>query len=729
MYAALLLVFCGSQLLSAEDDTFTINGVKLKALPSSNMTNGDRLQLSCSADIAKTGHFQLNLRFSFYKDDRLLYNITSRNTREVYIINPIRVSMSGTYKCQVDVARKTAWDELKVRVTGVSAPNITVSKTEVKEGEDIVATCHAPEEEPPLTFTFYKVIGGRTVLEKSKITSLKLAQTVFPIEEGEQIVHFQCDVTVISVPSEGRSPPSAAQIVTVTELFSTPRIEVSPSLNFTEGRNLSVTCSVQTSPAISEEVEITIQKDKQILKSSKTGNAFYSQLATVAHMGQYTCKAELRKASKSSSIFVAVTELFPRPRLHANVRNLNLNEGDILPLSCAVPGLKWDVLSNQSFYLLKNKDFRKQMNIGGKYSTAVKEADTGSYTCEITMSNITKTSDPVHVKVHAPVSKPVLAHESSGHRMVVLGDTIELSCWSHNGTLPITYSLFRGTELLGMVEVTSKKPAVFKVNVTKSQDLVMYRCLAANRNTRYNHSSDTINIPVITPVKGVQFVTIPNDGDVQEGTELSLVCSVEGGTFPIEFHFYVKKGKDLVLKNATSVYKHHAEYVVSPFNKEEDGSYFCKASNRAQHSLQSHAVAMKAVLANWKKGVIGSFVIFIIVAVIIISLYFYLNKKKKGLEVALDMAGTPNATGSNKEKNAKAEDSYIGSVQNEDGNHVVNNSGENIGNSDVAYTEVEVDTASPVRAPVTKGTETVYSEIVKCDRDAVEANENVSIYF
>lgn len=37
-----------------------------------------------------------------------------------------------------------------------------------------------------------------------------------------------------------------------------------------------------------------------------------------------------------------------------------------------------------------------------------------------------------------------------------------------------------------------------------------------------------------------------------------------------------------------------------------------------------------AILARWKKAVIGTFVLVIIVAAIAIALYLYLDKKKKG---------------------------------------------------------------------------------------------------
>ncbi|XP_063312225.1 platelet endothelial cell adhesion molecule isoform X1 [Pelobates fuscus] len=724
MYLVVVFFFC-TRLINAQNDVFTINDVKLESSPHSPVANGATLNLDCSVDITKNGEFDLLHTFMFYKNDVLVYNITSGRANTTFTINPARVSSSGIYKCQVDVEGKSRSKELEIRVTGVSPPKIHIRKTEVKEGEDVSVTCEAPEEDPPLFFTFYKFQDSILVSQKSRsATNQKSLQVNFPIEKGDKILRFNCDVKVGYVSDEAKSALSEGKFVTVTEPFSTPKIEVSPSNNFTEGINMLIKCSVQKPPPSSsynETVEITIQKDKEILKSSTTESVIFSQLATVKEMGDYTCKAETKKTWKSSSVFITIAELFARPRLSVHGKD-NLNEGDRLSLMCEVPGLSSNVSKNQNFYLL-NKNFRQKMVLG-KHSTTVKEKDSGSYLCEVTISNITKRSDPVNIRVHAAVSKPILTQSQNNNRMVVAGETLILNCICSSGTLPITYSLYRGGQFVGRVNKTDKAPAVFMVNVTKSDDLGEYRCHAANRNTLSNQFSDSINITVITPVDKVHFLTIP-EGTVEEGTELGLSCTVENGTFPIEFKFYFKKGKEEILINVTKTNAHHAKYIISSFNKEEDGGYFCRASNQAKHSVSTEPIALKAVLAKWKKGVLSAFIIFIILAVIVISLYFYLDRKKKGQRITLDKARTSKTSDVNHDKatlELKNEDSYYGSMQNEDENHVLKHSEENKGNdhenNEVEYTEVEVDAASPLRDPVTKATDTVYSEIRRSNHDA-----------
>ncbi|KAM4691161.1 platelet endothelial cell adhesion molecule-like [Rhinophrynus dorsalis] len=594
--------------------------------------------------------------------------------------------------------------------TGLNKPTLTLSTTEVKEGDRVGVMCEAEGEASPMSFSFYKTQGNQENPEKETKTRppsrTNKEEVYFRINEGEQILHFQCEVTIQTHPSQ-TSPLSDRKTVSVAESLSVPRIEVSPALNFTEGQNMSVSCSVQTSPSILEEVEIIIQKDSRILESSKNKNTSYSQLATASHSGTYTCKAESKRISKISSVSITVTELFPRPSLHMNIKSSRINEGSVLSLACSVTGLSHEASNNQTFYLVKDNGVKIQMNQGGKYSRKVVEGDTGEYVCEVTISRIRKTSDPVNIKVYAPVSTPVLTHQNQSSSTAALGDSIQLKCESQRGTLPITYVLFRGSVPLGSIERNDKKPAVFKVNVTKPTDAEQYRCQASNGNTAGTRYSNPINITVITPVTNISLLVIPANGEVEEGQELSLVCSVQNGTLPIDIHFYMRKGSDVLLKRFTVNQSRSAEMQVKSFSSQEDGSYYCTATNGARQALSSYSAPVKAVLARWKKGLIGTFVFFIIVAAIGIAVYLYLDKRKKGSEITSDVTRTTNATNSNHEKPAveiKSEEELLlvpGSVQTENENHVVKSleetQGANQENHEVEYTEVEVVTPHPHR--------------------------------
>lgn len=98
----------------------------------------------------------------------------------------------------------------------------------------------------------------------------------------------------------------------------------------------------------------------------------------------------------------------------------------------------------------------------------------------------------------APVAKPELKQIVKGNKMVVLGDTLTLTCRSPSGTPPIVYTLSREGEQIGRKEIPDNSEAVFMVNTTKLHDLGQYQCGAYNRNAKSNAVSDALIVTVIS---------------------------------------------------------------------------------------------------------------------------------------------------------------------------------------------------------------------------------------
>ncbi|XP_068119931.1 platelet endothelial cell adhesion molecule [Hyperolius riggenbachi] len=705
MHLSIVLILLGSWMNSGQVVAdFTINSIGLLSGTSTRLSKGEELRLRCIADIARTTGLELSSIMFFYKDDRLIYNVTTTKDRETYTISRARVSDTGFYRCRIVAQGKEKKSkELQIKVSGLLAPDMNVSKTEVTEGEEITVRCDVPDEDPPMQFIFYKTslggsIPGQEVKEeKTRHSNEKYAEYQFEIKEGEAILHFECTVKLMNIP-EDTSPPSRRQTVTVSEPFGKPNINIKPSNNFTEGKVMEVTCSVRTSHLLQEKVVLYLQKGNQLLNSSTSETLTYSKMATVDDIGNYSCKAEGTKASKTTSTMVRVDELFPKPRLEPTQRDIN--EGESLFLKCYVPGLPIKDSDVLNFYFRVKG--QRYMATGGRFFRDVTERDSGEYTCEVTISNITKTSNPVPVRVYAPVSKPILKHIVKGNKMVVLGDTLTLTCMSLVGTPPIRYTLYRGNEYLGSVEMRSRMEAIFTVNATKPDDLGQYRCHSSNQNKKVvDMYSDFVNVTVITPVGDVDLLVIPKNGEVEEGAVLALVCRAKSGTLPITFWFYVQRVSDLLLHSVNKTDNMHAEHQVTSFAKEKEGRYFCVASNMANKSMQSTSTEVKAVLATWKKGVIGVFICLIIVAAIGIIVYLYMDKKKKGKMISTDSSRTEKSSDSHKKPvvDLRSENEYIaGSPQNEEELHILKTD-ENIGNSqqnhDVEYTEADGSPPEP----------------------------------
>ncbi|XP_040294949.1 platelet endothelial cell adhesion molecule isoform X2 [Bufo bufo] len=705
MYLPIVVTLLGVWTIGGQTSDFTINSIELKALPSTGLKNGEALELQCVVKVAKTTDFVLNSTISFYMDDKKIYTNSTTEDQVSYIIPKVRVSHTGQYKCDVSVAgRIKTSEDVKIRVTGLSPPLIHVPKDPVSEGDDVTVRCEAPEEWSYKLFTFYKINKNQRE-EKQKSTDTNYQEVRFMIKEGEEILQFQCDVRLVLL-SEN-SPPSKMETVPVVAPFSVPRIEVLPSLNFTEGNNMSVKCSFQEGRKRSQDMKLTLQKDGHIINSSTTNTLSYFRVATVDDMGNYTCKVESKRTSKSNSTKIDIAELFPRPvlALERNRQNEYIKQSDYIVLKCSVAGLSFEESARLKYKFLVNGGKRTFTRGGGRLEMTAEERYSGSYVCQVTISNITKISEPLEIQVYAPVINPVLTHIMRSNKSVVLGDPLELTCRCESGTPPIMYSLLLGNDVLETKTVYGHMGARFLVNSSRSHDHGQFRCRAINRNTGNSTMySNTVNVTVIIPISSVNLIIIQPNGDIEEGAELSLICQAENGTLPITFLFYRKKGSEILLRNVTEAKQLHASHQVHPFSKNEDGAYFCVASNRALKEVRSGFADARAVLATWKKAVIGTFVLLIVLAAIAICAYMHTDKKKKGKDISSAKSRSSKPVTTTKEKPAvemKAGEPHYGKVENEYELHILKTAEESPGNNQQNHQEdqTEGDGASPDADP------------------------------
>ncbi|KAJ7317984.1 hypothetical protein JRQ81_004146 [Phrynocephalus forsythii] len=718
MYCVLLLILLHCGKLKAQRNVFTINNVALHAVPSNEVQNGMPITLMCSADISKNDYFQLNYTFSFSKSDKILFNSTSEKEEAQYTISRARYSDSGQYECSLRGEGKTKSSEpVTIKVKGIMKPNLIVKKAEVMEGEKVSLRCEIPEEDPPFYFTFFKIPQSSSSVKKNKSRGpvpYNFSEFEFPIDAGDKILRFECTVAVASMMGTETSEPSNKILVTVIEPFSVPRLIIQPPQNITEGDEIYIKCT--TDLASQSPIEIIIQKNKTILNSTKGRETVtYSKVATMEDNGSYTCKAELGSVSKISEVDVVVAELFSTPKLVLN--KTHFDENAELHVQCHVNGPLPIKIS-----LMKNgKVLVNQSN----YSKRAQVADSGDYVCRAEVKGIVKKSNPESLRVYAPVSPPVLSQPVS--QVAVLGKHFVLNCRSSYGTPPITYTLYQGhLQIQDKTMAQRNQTAKFEVQATTLRAPQEYWCKATNGHSR-SQKSLTLNITVIVPVGNITLTKHP-EGDVEDGGDLALFCEVGSGSFPIEFSFF--RENHMMLLHKKKVDKDpRAIWHQTGLTNQDGGRYFCRADNQAKSPLQSKMVTVSIVLASWKKMLLVTVSMLLLLGgAIAVFLWWHCCKKPKakGDFVELDRK---QATISTTEKLTSAQNNegefYYGSDYNEDGekNHIdsnENNTGPDLENPEVEYTEVEVSVPDPYRAPVTKKNETVYTEIRKPINDAGE---------
>uniref|UniRef100_F6U0Z2 Platelet endothelial cell adhesion molecule n=1 Tax=Monodelphis domestica TaxID=13616 RepID=F6U0Z2_MONDO len=710
MYLVLLgmLWFCPS--LKGQENSFTINSIEIKAEPGWEVENGKNLTLNCLFDISATSKLQSPRRVLFYKDDILIKNVTSWNKKESFFIQAARLYDRGNYKCTVILNNKEkTTKDYSVSVKGVPSPRITVDKIEVMEGGVVKVGCSVPEEKPPIYFIIEKLDMHVFKQRKEKMKLHENFVTLdFPIEERDHVLVFQCQAKISFGSFLEASEFSRSDWVTVREPFSIPKFQITPEGEITEGDPLKLECTILVAPMFLEEPEIIIQKGREILASAKHGTevSYTPSLAKVEHIGNYTCKVESGKISKVNSVFINITELFSKPELL--VSSNHLDEGGKLDLSCQIEGsLPANfTIQKENTTIINSQNFTKRVWVH----------DSGTYRCLGTIHNVIKESDPVQISVFEIVSKPKIFHNSASE--VITGKLLEIYCQSTNGTPPIMYYLCKMNLCANQKEMYSNEPVKFLDTPTANTE---YTCIAKNHHSQGTMDSDVLNVVVIAPVAKVNLSILLHE-EVVSGKEVVLRCSTDGGSWPIHYKFY--RHNSMVPFATITLNDTQAIWHTLQARKEDEGQYYCTASNRANiHSgvPKSNIITIKVALAPWMKSLIAVVIIGAIITALVLLIRWYF-KKTKAKQMPVEMSRPEPPLNSNTEKiqsDTNVEANSHSGYNDDIGNHTVKPTNEHKEpdhlKMDVEYTEVEVLTPDLPRAPERKGTDTVYSEIRKAD--------------
>ncbi|XP_004946256.2 platelet endothelial cell adhesion molecule isoform X9 [Gallus gallus] len=697
MYLALLVIFLQCSEICTQKRVFTFNAVHIEVQPSAKVENGAPMSIICHADISKSTDFNLQHNITIFKDGKLVFMSVSGKGDARYEVPMARSSHTGDYQCAVEAGGKIKHsDSLHVWVTGMTKPILIAEKKEVFEGEVVKLRCELPEEVPPLYFVFQKMKVNSTPKQKLQEELYRNFSVVeFPVDEGDDILQFDCFGKRRVRFEFETSLTSNKTLITVKEPFIKPTLHIKPSSNITEGKEIRFECS--TVVAKMRDIEIILLRNKTILSSVRDQTTLkYSAVATLEDSGEYLCKVEEGKASKTTTHNVVVTELFPKPILTASMNELD--EHKELTLSCSIKDFQ-----NASFSILRKHSSRDILLRNSRNLTMRASVnDTGSYICKAEVNRIVKESKPVTIRVYAPVSMPSIS-VFSGLPEVVLGRPLNLTCCLMMGTPPITFTFYKGNKNKKKI-VTNNTCAAFLDKDIRQNDKGQYKCGAKNHHSSGMKTSKVLNITVIVPIRNTSLGSVPY-GVVEDGRETTFLCSVEEGSWPIHFRIFRKMDRDILLFERSE----HADRVVwqkKEMSRQDTGTYYCIASNRANVSAKSHPITINVILASWQKGVITAFVLIPIAGVMILAVWWFWCKKKNAKGPSMEMSRSALATNSTSEKLSRQHndgDYYSGSGYIEDGENHMKSTDEN-------------------KAPVQKGTETVYSEIRKANNENTGAS-------
>ncbi|KAM9457012.1 platelet endothelial cell adhesion molecule isoform 2-T2 [Clarias gariepinus] len=607
--------------------TFTIDLVELTILPGTKVQSGSNLTLYCKVSVSQ--NTQLIHTLMFLKDETVIYSKNTSDSLLEYSLVPARAGHSGNYKCQVQIfSKERSSKSQRLTVTGLQTPKLKVQAKTVTEGDTHAVTCSAPEEIGGLYFIFYKN-------DEEFFSGPNKDNTVtLPVKfDSPGKFSFYCKYTLMLHPLAGSSTNSNIVNILVRELEITPSIRISPNTAVVEGDRVHIYCNV--SGYSRKDIEVFLTKDTVLLKLDKSFS--YSFEVTANASGEYVCKIERDNVQKSSKAKLQVAELFSRPVLTMTPNDVF--EDQQFNLSCRSYNISKKQIAPTDVKYSLYKD-EKLLTAGHIFSTSASKVSSGNYYCKAEAKGITKASTPLVIKVKVPVSAPVIRTKGK----MIIGQQFQLQCESQYGAFPITYTLLKFQKEMKQITLTGpNRIASFNITLSYKNESHSFSCIAENAGGRYKKSSSFLNEPVIETVSIPDLTYDTKDYMVTEGVRLSLICSVQQGTLPITFTWY-RSGVAKPL-NTTKISKKQGVYIIKSITRENEGRYYCHASNGADVTKSSLQVTIRVNLANWKKALVGVSCILLLVLVVIILIIFLKKahtpqRRKRAVELSVKPART-----------------------------------------------------------------------------------------
>ncbi|KAM9818803.1 platelet endothelial cell adhesion molecule isoform 2-T2 [Syngnathus typhle] len=656
---------------------FTIRDISISLEPGSDVMRGTNVTVRCQALVSSSGTGQLSREYTIFKDGVTVYTKTTSSSGDLlYRLPDARVSNAGKYKCKINIEGKQMTSEAnKLTVTGLSAPLLHLNNAVVSEGEEVTARCTAPGETGSIIFYFYD--DAKEILEdrvNSNLSEVKLRFNTVGIHK------MYCAYTVLVTPFFFRSDKSNTVTISVRELSITPVLEIFPYSNIYEGDTIDITCTIRNlMPDMHGNVHLYLSRGTQLLSRGDT-NVNHSMIALAKDSEEFECRLEMGNVVKVDTKKILVTELFSVPTL--SMSPSEVFQRDHMTLSCRSDSFASERLHRDELtYSLDPPESLLLPKSTGVFSGKALLYEF-NYTCIAQAKGIRKYSKPLTVIPKVTVSTPRISVVGRA----VLGRPIKVLCQSDIGSLPINYTLLKDYEILSTASVKMPfEQALFTVTIHQPDEINKLMCEAMN-SPKEPPLSKRLEATVVVPLSHPTLTVIPVLPEIAEGDHLFLICGVRG-TPPITFKWY-RDGSNNPIFTTTSD-KNNTDYQIQVLAKGDSGTYYCEAINHANNVVRSAPVTIEVRLALWKKAVIVGFCLLMVSVLVVVIVLCFRSKRGKVERVDISVwSERPPVTANDEESSM---------VSNE---------------PDVEYTEVvHPQPADPSRAPLKKGTETVYSEL------------------
>ncbi|KAF0885781.1 FCRL5 protein, partial [Crocuta crocuta] len=347
-----------------------------------------------------------------------------------------------------------------------------------------------------------------------------------------------------------------------------------------EGSSVTLTCNTRV-PLGNLDVSLQFRffRNGQVLWPGWSSSAEL-QLPTVwrEDTGSYWCegKTTASRVTRSSRVQIQVQIPVCNVSLETQPPGGQVQKGQRLALVCEVATGTGDI----TFLWYKGAlglslETKTQRSLAAKFEiAAVGDSDTGKYYCAADNGYGPSLSELVSVTVRIPVSRPVLTVRAPGAQAEE-GDMVELRCEAQSGSPPILYRFYHKNITLGRSSAHAGGGASFNLSLT-AEHSGNYSCEADNGLGARRSEAVPLSVTGV-PVSNVSLEMRPPRGEVVEGGNLVLLCSVAEGTGDITFSWHREAtGTSVGRKIQRSL---SAELEVPAVQENDAGRYYCRADN------------------------------------------------------------------------------------------------------------------------------------------------------
>ncbi len=374
----------------------------------------------------------------------------------------------------------------------------------------------------------------------------------------------------VAVTNSAGSTTSNAATLTVNSTATAPAITTQPSSQtVTAGASVSFTVAASgTSP-------LTYQWKKSGTAISGATSATYTiASAQSADAGSYTCVVTNSVGSATSNAAtLTVSAAATAPAITTQPTNTSVTAGSAATFAVVASGT-----TPLSYQWYKGSAAITGATAATYSITSAQSADAGSYTCVVTNSAGSVTTNAATLSVSTAAVAPSITTPPASATVATGGSVVFTVTAS--GTAPLSYQWYKGG-----IAVTGATTSNYALTGVQAADAGTYTVTVTN--SAGSSTSGAATLTVTTAATAPTIATHPANATVTAGGSATFSITASG-TAPLSYQWQ-KAG--VAISGATS-----ASYAISSAQTADAGSYTCVVTNSAG-SVTSNAATLTVTSA------------------------------------------------------------------------------------------------------------------------------------